>query len=129
MIYEDDLSIRDHIRLFRRIHPDWIVWDENLNCYRPSSQAFNDSKDGSPMSVHREDILEGENREPGIVLAGFNDWALAALSAGTLRQNKQGIASDPLPDDRSHALVFGPKPPKVRKRIAKASEWAIRPDK
>jgi hypothetical protein len=128
MAYEDDLSIGNDVRLFRRIHPSCIVMDENLNCLRPSSQAFNDSQDGTPMSVNREDILKQENRDPASLLTGFNEWGLAALTAGRMRENGQGIGPDPLPDERSHALVFGPKPTKARKRIAKTAEWVIQPE-
>ena len=79
------------------------------------------------MSVNREDVLQEEGREPAHLLAGFDEWGLAAVRAGTMRENGQGIAPDPLPDEASHALVFGSKGPKVRKRIAKAAEWVIDP--
>jgi hypothetical protein len=127
MAYQDDIAIGNDVRLFRRIHPQWIVRDDNLNCFRPSSQAFNNSQDDSPMSVNREDILQQENREPAVLLTGFHEWGLASVRAGVMRENGQGIAADPLPDEQSHALVFGPKPPKTRKRIAKTAEWVIQP--
>ena len=129
MAYQDDPTIGNEVRLFRRIHPQWIVRDENLKCFRPSSQAFNDSQDGSPMSVNREDILQQENKPPAELLAGLYEWGLAALRTGTMRENGQGIAADPTPDEPSHALVFGPKPTKARKRIAKTAEWVIQPER
>ena len=129
MPYHDDASIGNDVRLFRRIHPQWIVRDDNLKCLRPSSQAFNNSQDDTPMSVNREDILQQERREPATLLAGFNEWALAAIRAGTMREQGQGIASDPTPEEASHALVFGAKPSNVRKRIARSAEWVIEPNK
>lgn len=42
---------RLHVALQRRIHPYMTVVDENTGQRRPTSQNFNDSKDGTPMSV------------------------------------------------------------------------------
>ena len=125
--YQDDPAIQDEVRLLRRVHPQWIVRDNNLNCLRPSSQAFNNSPDGSPMSVIREDVLENEHRSPVSTLAGYPGYALAALTAGTVRQNGQGVAADPLPEEPAHALVFGNKTESVRRRLAKASRWVVEP--
>ena len=80
------------------------------------------------MSVYREDILQQQNKEPTVLLAGFSEWALAAVRAGAVRENGQGVAADPMPDEDSHALVFGSKPSNVRKRIARTAEWVIPPD-
>jgi hypothetical protein len=126
--YQDDPNISDDVRLFRRLPREWVIRDDNLNCFRPSSQAFNDSQDGSPMSVFREDVLISEHREPTSVLTGtYSGYGLAFLRAGVVRENGQGVAPDPLPDETAHALVFGPKPTKLRKRLAKAAELLILP--
>jgi hypothetical protein len=58
--YSDDPSIPDDAELWRRIPPWHFVDDENLRQIRPSSAAFEDDPDGSPMSV----ILGGETRDP-----------------------------------------------------------------
>ena len=126
--YRDDENIANDVRLFRRLPLEWVIRDENLNCHRPSSQAFNNSQDGSPMSVFREDVLNSEGRTPSSVLAGtYSNYGLASLTAEVVRREGQGIAPDPLPDETSHALVFGSKPPKLRKRLAKAAELVIMP--
>ena len=39
---EDDATIADDTELFRRIHPEQVVWDHNEGRARPTSGAFND---------------------------------------------------------------------------------------
>lgn len=60
--YPDDTTIDDASILWRRIHPDWVVTDENRGGVRVTSLAFNNSSDGSPTSVHLEEVA----REYGI---------------------------------------------------------------
>ena len=126
--YRDDPAITDDVRLFRRLPKEWVVRDDNLNCFRPSSQAFNDSQDGSPMSVFRDDVLQSERREvSSLLLATYSTYGLASLRTGIAREHRQGVTPDPLPEETTHALVFGPKPTKVRQRLAKAAELLILP--
>lgn len=79
------------------------------------------------MSVVRGDILENEHRTPPSVLEKFPGYALASLTARVVRQNGQGVAADPLPEETAHALVFGNKPESVRRRLAKAAIWVREP--
>jgi hypothetical protein len=51
-IKDDPDSIPNPRRLFRRIHPDMIVMDQNSGQHRPTSANFSDSSDGTPMSVY-----------------------------------------------------------------------------
>lgn len=85
--------------------------------------AFQDHPDGSPMSV----ILAAEVSGPEFSLAGHEDFALAVLTAGLIRQCGQGIARDPLPDNPAHAVVFGRRTEAVRRRLARGSRWVVEP--
>jgi hypothetical protein len=49
--YIDDPTISDETELWRRIPPWHFFHDENLGRIRPSSAAFENHPDGSPMSV------------------------------------------------------------------------------
>jgi len=65
-------------------------------------------------------------RTPESVLEGHEGLALAVISAGLARQNKQGVVKDPLPDEPAHAHVIGKKK-KASRVMAKASQWVVDP--
>ncbi len=128
--YEDDESIRDDCELLRRVQvkPEFtVVWDENLGRWRPSSAAFRDHPNGSPMSVVLRDVLEEQNRSLEEVLHGHTGFALAAITAGFARQCHQKIVRDPLPEEPAHAHVVGKKK-KASRKMAKQSVWVFAPD-
>ena len=125
----DDVSIRDECELFRRvmINPGvHIIWDNNLGRWRPTSAAFRDHKNGSPMSVVLGDILVELGRTPDDVLDGHVGLALAVITAGLARQNNQGVVKDPLPEEPAHAHVVGEKK-KASRAMAKAAGWVVDP--
>ncbi len=119
----NDPTIPDSEDLWRRIPPWHIVTDENLGVVRPSSAAFEDDDDGSPMSVY----LASATPLAGAVLVGHAGFALAAVTARLARECKQGIVRDPQPGAPSHALVIGRKTPGVRKRFAREARWIVPP--
>ena len=59
-----------------------FVRDDNAGCLRPSSAAFKDDRDGDPMSVCRQDVIESEGSVPDRVLAGDPGSGLVSVSAG-----------------------------------------------
>lgn len=127
---EDDLTIRDECELLRRIpvKPDInIIWDANQRRWRPTSASFRDHPNGSPMSIALGDELKKADRNPAEVLIGHENFALAAITAGTARENQQRIVRDPLPEESAHGLVVGKKK-KESSRMAKAAHWVIAPD-
>lgn len=121
--YTDDPTIPDAANLWRRIPPFHCIWDANVGRVRPSSAAFDDDPDGSPMSV----VLAEESSDPQSVLAGHEGFALASFKAGLARECRLGIARDPLPEQPAHALVLGRKTKSVMRRLAKGSSWVIAP--
>lgn len=122
---EDDPTIQDNSELWRRIHPVWIVPDANVGGMRVSSAAFDDSRDGSPLSVLLADVVAQTHRGPREVLFGFAGYALATIGAGTARGFGQGIARTPEPDEPAHASIFGPKTGKNKRGMAKAAKWVV----
>lgn len=130
MAYKDDASIQDETRLFRRIivEPNlWIVWDANLGRWRPTSAAFDDHRNGSPMSVVVEDTLLASGRTTRDALGEHSNMALAAITAGVARVHGLGVAREPTKEEPAHGVVFGRKTKKVRSALAKAAAWAVPP--
>jgi hypothetical protein len=125
--YSDDASIVDSAALWPRIPPWHIIFDENLGTLRPSKAAFDNGKDGSPMSVVLADLVIASGRGPHDVLMEYADFALASLTAGMVRSKQQGILRDPTPEEPAHALVFGRKTDSVKRALAKASLWIVPP--
>ena len=123
--YCDDPTILDEDNLWRRIHPRWLKYDDNLGRVRPTSGAFQDPKDGSPMSV----VLEKEHSNPNAYLRKFIDidYTLASITAGLARECCQSVAREPQPDESAHSVVFGKKTERIRKRFAIEAEWVIPP--
>ncbi len=124
----DDPSIKDTARLFRRIHPQWIVYDQNRRMRRPSSRNFNDSQDKTPMSVYVEEIAIQHNQTPSDFLK--DEWShhfLAAITAGWARQCGQKVYPSATKEEPAHADVAGRKPSNTRSRLAQPAEWVIGP--
>lgn len=123
--YEDDLTISDAEVLWRRIRPGQYHYDDNRHEDWPESWAFDDGKDGSPMSV----FLASETKDPRLVLKDHPGYGLAAITAGAARQHRQKIVRDPQPNlPDGHALVVGDKKArKVKQGLRNASRWEIPP--
>ena len=126
--YADDPTISDDAALWRRIHPSWIVEDENRSGVRVSSAAFDDSSDGSPMSVLLEAVVRETDRGVEGILSGFSSHGLASFTAGCARGCNQGVARDPLPDEPAHAFVFGPKSKSNKRCLARRAVLIVQPE-
>jgi hypothetical protein len=125
--WQDDPSVLPHHVLWRRI-PGWhFVWDANRNAVRPSSAAFDNDSDGSPMSIQLAAVLAEYGRGELEVLQGHTGFALARFLAEAARNCGQMIVPEPGPGDPAHGLVVGDKPPSVRKKLQRASEWQTEP--
>lgn len=123
----DDPTIVDAASLWRRIPPWHFVRDDNAGIMRPSSAAFENHPNGSPMSVILGDEILASGRLAEEVLAGHVGFALAVFTAGLARQSGQGVMRDPRPEEPAHAVVFGEKPKRVGRLLAKSAKWVISP--
>ena len=124
---EDDRTISDDAALWRRVHPNWIVPDDNATGSRVTSAAFDDSRDGTPLSVLLAEVVARTQRTAHDVLAGYEGYSLAAITAQTARGFGQGIARTPDPNEPAHASVFGPKTKPNKRGMAKRASWVIAP--
>lgn len=125
--YVDDPTIADDSVLWRRICPFWIVPDANRGGFRVSSAAFDDSKDGTPTSIHLEEVARSIGRTAEDILRPFTGYGLASLTAGQARGCEQAIGKDPLPNDPTHGYLAGRKTQSIKKRLAAACQWVIPP--
>ena len=130
---DDPVGIPNGTRLFRRIDPNKVVYDKDRKERRPTSQNFQDSKDGTPMSVFAENVAVDYGETPGDFLKGrWSSWHLAAVPVEWMRQHRQKVYLDPDnqdPEDKhpSHAAVDGPKDAKMRPKLAEKYEWIVPP--
>jgi hypothetical protein len=123
----DDETILNSDGLWRRI-PHWhLIRDENLNRVRPSSAAFDDDQDGSPMSICIQSIVTDAGRGAQDIIDGLENFSVAGITVELARELQQKIARDPLPEEPAHGLVIGKKKNSVRKRFAKECRWIIDP--
>lgn len=109
----DDLSITNDALLWRRLHPIWVIQNDD-GSYRVSSAAFKDGQ--HEVSVNLAALTTIED-----TLAGFPDRGIAELQAGIPRSLGHALVRDPEPDNPAHALICEPvpHPSKQRERDAK----------
>ena len=80
--YRDDPTIANDAPLWRRIPPWHFVFDENIGKWRPSSAAFDDHPDGSPMSAVLGQQVINSGRTAASILDAYEGFALAYFTAG-----------------------------------------------
>ena len=88
---------------------------------RPGSGVFKDSE----MSIHLDDVLKDEEREPESVLDGKPQHSLVALTAGFVKDEEQTVRRTPIPEDASHGEVCGKKSQARRKKFARTAEFVV----
>jgi hypothetical protein len=118
-VAENDPSIVASTDLFRRIHPDQVVWDDNQRRLRPTTAAFRDIE----LSINLGDDLARHNLTPRFALRNYPRHHLVAVTAGFVRDEGQAVYRDHLPDDPTHGIVAGPKPKPRRGRFALSARW------
>lgn len=119
----NDADISDHAELWRRIPPSQWVWDEKIGGKRPSTQAFDNSRDGSGTSV-----VLAEESTIEIVLQGHSGFGLAMLTAGSARNAGQGVRRVPIQGILGHAQIEGTKTKSVKKKLVDASKIIVLPE-
>ena len=123
--FVDDATISDDDHVLRRIPKNQRVTDPKVpGGIRPSSGAFDDSSDGSPLSM----TLASECVDPASLIEGFEEAGVVRVSVRELRALGQGFVRDPTDDDPAHVLVFGHKSQSFGKKAARAATWIIRPE-
>ena len=88
---QDDLTIRNEERLFRRMSPFQIVEDEDTGRARFSSGAFRDKE----LSINVESVLLRGGEAADACLRKYQGYKLASFTAGQARQLQQIVCPDP----------------------------------
>ena len=125
--YPDDSTISNDAILWRRIHPAWIVADDNTGSLRVSSAAFDNSSDGTPTSVHLETVATAYGISADAILESFSGFGMASLTAGIARLVNQTVLPAPRNNDPSHGFIAGAKTKGVKKSLARACVWVGTP--
>ena len=121
-VHQDDPTIADEERLFRRIHLVQLVKDDDTGLARVSSGAFRDRE----LSVNLESVLQAEGKGPRACLENHVTHKLVSLSAGVARRHEQAVCRDSLPDDLSHGLILGSKNSRrVHEGLRDSAIWII----
>lgn len=120
---QDDLTITDEERLFRRIHLSQIVKDEDTGHARVSTGAFKDKE----LSINIESVLLGNGETTEACLRNHKGHKLVSFTAAKARQLQQIVCRDPeSPDNLSHGLVCGSKNSRsVCEGLRDSAEWII----
>ena len=114
----DDPGIGDDETVLRRISEAFVVFDDNLQRLRPSTQAFRQggtSGHGSVylLSVTNPEEVSNEGPEPYLV----------PLRARLLLELGLGIVRDPTSGGPGHCEITGRKTRSVLDRLAKFAQW------
>lgn len=120
-IFQDNLSVPDEERLFRRVHILFLVRDDNTGSVRVSSGAFQ----GSELSVDIESTLATTGGSAETCLQNYKAHKLVSITAGEARRFNQAICRDPIPENLAHGLVYGSKSKSVRNGLRTAASWVI----
>ena len=118
---EDDPSVSDSTDLFRRVHPEQVIWDDNVQRLRPTTAVFRDTD----MSVSIGDTLAKGGRSPESTLGNRPHHHLVALTALEVRNEEQVVCREPRPEDDSHGGVVGSKPKTRRTVFALQARWEV----
>ena len=121
----DDPSILADDPLWRRVHPRLVIFDQNQGVYRPSSAAFADHPNATPMSIVLGNDALANGRTGEDLLAKFDGYSLAAITAKHARASKQIVYRVPVSDEPDHGEVKGDKPKAVRRSFAEAAKWVV----
>ncbi len=124
--YEDDPEISPEELLYRRIPGDDINWKPSEQ--RPTSAAFGDSRDDSPMSVALGSLLSRAQMKPDDLLKGYDRFGLVRFTAANARAQGLAVAiRPPRPGEPAHGWVVGNKTHACRKRLKACCEVVVAP--
>lgn len=119
--YQDDPSIPDAAVVWRRVPPEWVKFEDGV--LRPSTGAFGDSSDGSPMSA----VANRQDRGPESIVARYPGCGVIGMSAKSLRDLGFALVRAPDDEDEDHIYVAGNKTKGARKRMKYGCWWLVQP--
>jgi hypothetical protein len=122
---EDDLSIPDTDRLFRRVPENQLEPLED-GSQRPSSSIFKHTE----LSVNIECLMIEQGRPPEDTLTGYPGNYLASIVARDVRAHGHPIVKcTKPPNDPAHGLVLGKKKNSFANAMLRSHQWIVPPPK
>lgn len=122
-LLNDDPSILDEDRLFRRVQQNQLVEMPDGKA-RPSSAVFKQTE----MSVNIESLMRQQGRPPEETLTQYPDQYLTAIVAAEVRAKGYPIVKDTEPpNDPAHGLVPGEKKKSFANHMARTCVWIVPP--
>ena len=122
-VSEDDASIPDHDRLFRRVPLSQLVREED-GSRRLSSAVFKHQE----LSVNIESLMVEQGRPPEDTLKGFPSEFLISILAQHVRKHGHAIVKDNEPqNDPAHGLVLGKKKNSFANAMVRSHVWVVPP--
>jgi hypothetical protein len=119
---QDDLSILNADRLFRRVSPNQLRFEQGV--WRPTSAAFKTFE----MSVNIESLMIEQGRPPEDTLTDHPGEYLTAITAGSVRPYGYPIVKDTeSPNDPAHGLVLGKKTGAFANAMVRGHKWIVEP--
>lgn len=114
--------IEDDAILYRRVHPDQVVKDQNTGNWRPSSAAFKDPN----LSIDVESFLAADKLDHQWSLKNYPGYSLVGFTAGHARSKQQNVVHTPIAGatpNPYHGEVIGKKTPGTANHLRDGSRW------
>ena len=122
---QDDPTIPDSDRLFRRVRPNQLFTEPD-GSQRPTSAVFKNQE----LSITIESLMTEQGRPPEDTLTGFPGEYLISIIAGHVRAHGYPIVKDcEPPEDPAHGLVLGKKTHAFANAMVRAHRWIVPPPK
>lgn len=92
---------------------------------RVSSMAFQESSDGSGMSLDIEKLIEAAGLNSRDFVTNESWPAAVSFSAGQLRALGLQVGYDPLPENAFHGAAWGISSKAMQRRVKGAAQWYV----
>lgn len=120
----DDPDIDGAVLLYRRVHPNFVRFDEVRGCQRLSTGAFQDAE----LSIAFGDTLNDLGADPASAFAANPGHPIVCFTVSAARAASLGVCRDPKDNEPAHGLVLGKKTGPKKRALAGASAWTVAPD-
>ena len=127
---QDDSTIDDLDALWRRIHPNWWIPDQNGGGKRLTSAAFQNSKNTNSCSVLLEKEMRINGRSIQDALAKRDGYGMAKILAGQARASSdppQVLVRESTVADPEHANIVGEKRKPAQRVLREAAIMLLEP--
>lgn len=122
------IPVEDEDHLWRKIHPIYYIYDQNLKKKRFTSSAFKDKE----LSVYiAKLVIESKRNVTDLLKDKYANNGMVSFTAGFARSKGQEVIHKPHDDnqdvDPAHGLVKGRKSHKTCLEFAENCVWLVYP--